>query len=142
MELVPQIADNMTELLAKILEFTKQRRQVLLSNINNADLAGFVPCDLNVNEFSDLLNFAIDEHIANNRIVLQDTDDFQFGSNGCFQISPIIDQKAKKLRISDKNAYLDMQINKLLENSLNQKIALQMLKKKKTLESFSQETTI
>ncbi len=142
MELVPQIADNMTELLAKILEFTKQRRQLLLENISNADVGGFVPSDLNVDEFSDLLNFAIDEHVEHNRIVLQDTNNFQFGSSGHFKISPIVDLRAQKLRISDKNAYLDMQISKLLENSLNQKIAVQLLKKKQAFEPFSQETTI
>lgn len=66
------ITDNITEVLTKIIEFTSSRQKILTENINNVHNFGFIPKDLAVGEFSDLLDSAIDEHIRNKRLVLCD----------------------------------------------------------------------
>ncbi|GAF73781.1 unnamed protein product, partial [marine sediment metagenome] len=73
------ISDNIAELLVKILEFTRNRHQVLAENISNINEAGFVPKDLAVDEFAGLMDGAIDEHQQSRRLVLYDTENFKFG---------------------------------------------------------------
>jgi len=130
------VTDNVTELLVKIIEFTQTRQKILTQNINNIRTVGFAPQDLPVDEFSDLLNAAIDEHIRNRRLMLRDTENFKFGSGGSLQLKPVTDQRAKKLREHKPDEYLELQINKLLENSLNQRIATELLKQKQGLISI------
>jgi flagellar basal body rod protein FlgB len=65
------VTDNITELLVKIIEFTQTRQKILTQNVNNLHTLGFVPQDLAVDEFSDLLNGAIDEHIRSRRLLLR-----------------------------------------------------------------------
>jgi len=124
------ITDNVTELLVKIVKFTEKRQQVLTSNINNMRKADFVPRDLAVDEFSQLLNYAIDEHIQNRRLVLCDTENIKFGTEGTFEVRPMVDGPAKELLDKNPDEYLQLQINKLLENTLNQKVAETLIKQK------------
>ena len=133
----PAVTDNITELLIKIVEFTQARQKLLTRNINNVHKSGFIPKDLDVNEFSTLLNNAINEHIKNHRLVLFDTENIKFGVSGSFEIKPVVDRYSKKLLEKDPNEYLELQINKLLENSLNQKVAAELLKQKQeTVSTF------
>ncbi len=122
------IMNNITELLVKIISFTKALQKILTNNINNMHNAGFVPHDLPVNEFSQLLDYAIDEHTQNHRLVLYDTENIKFGKGGNFKVRPMIDEYAKNLLDKNPDKYLTLQINKLLENALNQKVAEKLIK--------------
>ena len=130
------ITDNVTELLVKIIEFTQTRQKILTRNINNLHTLDFVPQDLVVDEFSDLLNGAIDEHVRNQRLMLRDTQNFKFGSSGDFDVKPVVDQHAKELRDQNPDEYIELQVNKLTENSLNQRIATELLKQKQGIVSI------
>lgn len=130
MNLLRPITDNITEVLVMIIEFTQTRQKILIQNIENAHSPGFVPIDLRASEFSDLLNSAIDEHIHNQRLVLHDTENIKFGMSGNFEARPVADENAKELLQEDRDEYLELQISKLLENSLNQRIAAELLRQR------------
>ena len=123
MKLSSLITDNITELLVKIIEFTQTRQKILTQNINNIHSPGFVPKDVEVDEFSEFLNNAIDEHTRSRRLLLRDTGSIKFGISGSFEVKPIIDKYAKELLEENQDKYLELQINKLSENSLNQRVA-------------------
>lgn len=130
MNLASTITDNVSELLVKIIEFTQARQKVIVQNIINVHDNGFLPKELEVNQFSDLISYAIDEHVQNERLVLQDTKNIKFGPGGSFEIKPIDDEYSRNLLKEDPGKYLDHQVNKLLENSLNQRVAAELLKYK------------
>ena len=130
MNITSLINDNITEILTLLIEFTQARQKILFQNITNSHIQGFVPQELDVNEFSNLLNFAIDEHIRTNRLVLYDTENIKFGSDGDFCFMSIEDESSKVLIENNIDEYYELQIKKLWENSLNQKVAAQLLKQK------------
>ncbi len=130
MNLALLITDNVAELLVRIIEFTEIRQKILIRNLHDSQSPGFVPYDLLVDEFSDLLNVAIDEHIQNRRLVLCDTEHIKFGDSGSFEVKPAVDRYARDLLDEDREQYVDFQIDKLLENSLNQRIAAELLRQK------------
>ncbi len=130
MNLTSLITDNITEILVKIIEFTRTRQKILTQNITNVNNPGFVPKELAVNEFSGLLNNAIDEHIRNQRLLLRDTENIKFGVKGSFEVKPMIDEHSKELLEENRDEYLELQITKLLENSLNQRVAAELLRQK------------
>ena len=130
MNLLPLITDNITELLVKIIEFTQTRRKILSRNVKHAHKPGFIPKDLAVDEFSSLMNQAISEHIQNQRLVFHDTENIKFGLAGSFEINPIVDRQAKQILEKDRDQYLELQIHKLAENSLNQRLAAELLSQK------------
>ena len=128
---LPSLAtDNITELLTKIIEFTQTRQKILTQNMNNIQSQGFIPKDLNVDEFSELLNDAINEHIRNQRLLLRDTENIKFGEEGRVEIRAIPDKYAKEMLENNPDEYIELQINKLLENSLNQRVAAELLRQK------------
>ncbi len=129
------ITDNIAELLVKIIEFTHTRQKVLTRNINNVHNPGFLPEDLLVDEFSDLLHDAIDEHIRSRCLVLRDTENVKFGISGRFEVKPVVDNYAKQLLEGNRDEYVELQINKLLENSLNQRIAAELLRQRQDMVS-------
>ena len=130
MNLLPLVNDNITELLIKIIEFTQIRQKTLIQNIKSIHSSGFVPKDLRVDEFCNLMNGAINEHIQNQRLVLRDTENIKFSISSSFEVKPMIDEYAKELLEEKRDEYLELQINKLLENSLNQRIAAELLKQR------------
>lgn len=130
MNLTSLATDNISELLVKIIEFTQSRQKILTQNINNARCPGFVPKDLAVDEFSGLLNNAIDEHTRNRRLLFCDTKNIKFGPAGRLETQPTIDMSAKELLEKNRNEYIELQVNKLLENSLNQRAAAVLLRQK------------
>jgi flagellar basal body rod protein FlgB len=140
MNLLRPITDNITEVLVMILEFTQTRQKILVQNIQNARSPGFVPIDLTAGEFSNLLNGALDEHIRNQRLVFRDTENVKFGMTGSFEARPVVDENAKELLEGDRDEYLEAQISKLFENSLNQRIAAELLRQRQgtaaTVDSF------
>ena len=130
MNLMSLITDNITEILIKIVKFTQTRQKLLIQNIINVRNPGFVPQELEVDEFSDLLNNAIDEHVRNQRLVLCDTENIKFGGSGSIELKPVIDEHGIKLLEEDRDEYIERQINKLWENSINQKVAAELLRQK------------
>ena len=130
MNLTPLITDNITEILVKIIEFTHTRQKIIIRNITSMNNPGFVPQKLAVKEFSGLLNSAIDEHIENQRLVLRDTENIKFGTSGNFDVKPTVDKQSKLLLEKNRDEYLEAQIKKLLENSLNQRVAAELLRNK------------
>jgi len=130
MNLTPLVTDNITELLVKIIEFTCTRQKIIIRNITNMNNPGFVPKKLAVKEFSGLLNNAINEHIQNQRLLLRDTESIKFGTSGSFEIKSTVDKQSKLLLEKNRDEYLEEQINRLLENSLNQKVATELLRQK------------
>jgi len=136
MKLTSLITDNVTELLVKIIEFTKNRQKILTRNINNIHSPGFVPKDLAVDEFCGVLNTSINEHTRSQRLLFCDTKNIKFGAAGSLEAQPKIDKYAKELLEENRNEYLELQINKLLENSLNQRIAAELLRQKQGMISI------
>ena len=135
MNLMSLITDNITEILVKIIEFTHNRQKILSQNITNVNKPGFVPKELAVEEFSNLLNNALEEHIRNQRLILRDTENIKFGVRGSFEVKPMADKHSKELLEKNRDKYLELQINKLLENSLNQRVAAKLLRQKQQMVS-------
>ena len=135
MKLASLITDNIAEILVKIIEFTRTRHKILARNINNIDDPGFVPKDLVADEFSDRLNAAIDEHIENRRLILRDSENVKFGISGSFEVKPVVDKYAKALLQENPDEYIELQINKLSENALNQRVAAELLRRKQGVAS-------
>ena len=133
MNLSLPITDNVTEILVKIIKFTRTRQQILMQNINNLHNPAFVPKDLAVDEFCGLLDGAIQEHLRSQCLVLCDTENIKFGAEGTFEIRPIPDEHAMKLLEKNRDEYLELQMNKLLENSLNKKVAAELLRQKQRI---------
>ena len=133
MNLSSLVMDNITELLVKIIEFIQIRKKVLTKNMNNLNSPGFIPKDLATEEFSELLKNAIDEHVRNHRLVLCDTKNIKFGVGGNFETKAVIDKYAKELFEENQDKYIELQIDKLLENSLNQRVAAELLKQRQEM---------
>ncbi len=128
MDVLSLIPDNLSELLVKVLQFTDQRRDILYRNIHSVRMPDFVPHDMPVLEFADALNSALAEHIRNHRLLFCDTENIKFGPKTKMQIAPVVDHHANALLQKDRDEYLECQINKLLENSLNRKVAAELLR--------------
>lgn len=128
MDMLSLIPDNLSELLVKILQFTEQRRDILYRNIHSARTPDFIPHDMPVYEFAEALNSALAEHVRNRRLLFCDTENIKFGPRTKMQIAPVVDHHAQALLQEDRDEYLECQINKLLENSLNRKVAVELLR--------------
>ena len=127
MDLLSPIPDNLTELLAKIIRFTELRRDVLYQNMHNTRTPGFVPQELPVSEFVRVLNGAIAEHMQNHRLLFCDTEHIKFGPNSRMEVHPQPDAHASMVLERSRDEYVELQVGKLLENSLNRKIARELL---------------
>ncbi len=132
MDLSLLIEDNIDEILVRIIEFTRRRHKIITDNINNIDMPGFVPVCLDVEQFADIMNGALAEHLLNDRLVLADTESITFQQGGSFEAKTIIDQDAKELFENDIAAYMQTQREKLKENSLHNRIANEILRQKQT----------
>jgi flagellar basal body rod protein FlgB len=122
------ITDSVAELLVKILEFTRLRQKILIHNVHNLNKPDFVPKDLPVDEFCSVLNRALVEHIQHRRLLFQDTENVTFGENSLMEVTPLRDEKAEVLLPARPDQYIELQISKLLENSLNYKLAAELLR--------------
>lgn len=120
--------DNVSELLLKIIAFTRTRHDLLSENIKGIRTQGFLPLDLQVDEFADVMAQAVDEHVRNERLVLCDSDSITFGEGGLVEAEPVVDERAMELFQRDIEMYLQHQMCKLRENLLNQKIAVELLR--------------
>jgi len=133
---LPSLAtDNIAEILLKIVEFTHRRERILNENISNLHKPCYIPKDLEVEEFSKMMNEAILEHIQNRQLLFHDTENIRFGPYGSFEARPVVDDESRALLQIDTDEYLYRQTEKLLENSLNNRVATELLKKKQGIAS-------
>jgi flagellar basal body rod protein FlgB len=130
MDLLSLIPDNITEVLVEIMRFTELRRPILHRNIHSVDTPGFIPHDLPVREFADVLDAAVTEHLRNHRLLFRDTANIWFGVRGSARVRPVVDAHAHALLQKSRDEYIEMQVNKLLENALNRKVAGELLQQK------------
>ena len=130
MKIESAVTDNVSDILHKIIEFTDRRAEVLSDNIRRMHEDGFVPMDLPVEEFSQLMNDALCEHVLNKRLLLKDSENVVFGPDGKFTVNKIADRFARELLEEDEDAYIDGQVEKMLENNINRKVAAQLLRQK------------
>lgn len=124
--------DHIDELLMSIIKFTKKRHQLLKANLKNSTDHEYQPLDLEVEIFSEKLNGALCEYLQNKRLVWSDCETIKFGKDGDMRLESIKDLYARELLVTDHDQYVEYQVAKLLENSLNQKVAMQLLESKKT----------
>jgi flagellar basal body rod protein FlgB len=129
------ITDNVSELLVKILEFTRARHEVLVENIDDMYNPDFLPKDLDVEQFAELMDEAIDEHQLCGRLRLRDTRYIKFGENGRFEVHVVVDEDAKELLEQNVKDYVKLQKNKLKENLVNYRLAREILKQKQGITS-------
>ncbi|MBW8034334.1 MAG: hypothetical protein FVQ79_01305 [Planctomycetes bacterium] len=137
MNITATLTDNITEILNKVLDFTKQRHNILTDNIVNVNLDDFKPKDLDSPGFADTMSLAVYEHARNDRLLLRDNENIKFIAGGFMETTPVIDENAESLLKNNKEIYLKMQINKLSENLLNRKVAEQLLKQKQAKNSMA-----
>ncbi len=129
MDLLPLIPDNITEVLTKIIRFSALRSVVLHRNIEEADTPGYVPADLPVSEFAEILDEAVVEHLRSRRLLFRDTANITFCENGRMNVQPVVDDLAHALRQVNPDEYVALQVSKLRENSLNRQVTIQLLKR-------------
>jgi hypothetical protein len=82
------------------------------------------------------MNLAVVEHVCKERLVLRDTENIKFISGGKFEVKTISDRYARELLENDLSQYLEFQINKLSENSINQKVAKELFRQKEGISLF------
>ena len=136
MKVTTKTLDNITEVLTQIIEFTERRRDILTRNISDYQNEGFQPMDLPVIEFADCMTEAVAEHVSSQRLLLCDREHVRFGKGGCFDALPIVDSQALDLLSTDSKQYLQFQIQKLSENLMNNKIAVELLNQKRQRHSL------
>ncbi len=124
------IADNISDVLVKIIYFTQLRRRVLHENLGKADEPAFMPQDMPVREFADALNGAVAEHLQYRRLLFRDTPNVKFGPNNTMEVCPVADAQAHTLLQTNRDEYTELQISKLLENCLNRRVAQELLRQK------------
>ncbi|MBN1509258.1 MAG: hypothetical protein JW955_20605 [Sedimentisphaerales bacterium] len=129
MDLLPFIPDNITEVLVKIVQFTELRRGILNGNVRALHTPGYAPRDLPILEFANLLHVAVGEHLRHRRLLFHDTTNIKFGGGGTMRVHPITDDHARRLLETSPDEYLNLQIGRLLENSLNWKVARELLRR-------------
>jgi flagellar basal body rod protein FlgB len=124
------IADNISDVLVKVIHFTQLRRRVLHENLHHVGTPGFTPKDMPVREFAEALEMAVAEHLQHHRLLLCDTANIKFGPNNTMEAWPVPDPHAHALLQADRDKYTEFQIDKLLENCLNRRVAEELLRQK------------
>ena len=130
MKVSSRTKDIVSELLQIVINFTNLRQKLLIANINNSDSPAFVPKDLPVHEFSRIISCALQIYPARRSLVLYDTKHIKFKRFGTFSVTAVADFKSEKLLTSNRDVYLQTQIDKLMENALNQRVAKELLRQK------------
>lgn len=129
----PQINDNLSDVLSKVLHFTNERHRLLINNLNNVNNPGYTPKDLDAHEFASLMEAALAEHITNGRLAYLDAQNTTFGQDSTLNLTPAVDKKAKNLFQNDSKAYIKLQTEKLAENATNNRIAVELIRKKNNM---------
>lgn len=130
-----EVEDNVSEVLTMVIEFARRRQELLTENVANYNKPGFVPMEYPVSEFAELMSGAISEHICSERLLLRDGEHVKFGEDGSFEVKPTVDDEALLLFEKDIKAYLELQAKKLSENSINSRLARDLLKQRQMVTS-------
>ena len=130
MDLSSLVQDNIDEILVKIIQFTHIRHTVISENIRNCRTAGFVPRFVDAEDFAKVISAALTEHQRNNCLALCDSRTISFLPDGDFRLEYQIDTEAAGLVENDFEAYIQLQKNRLKENSINNKTACALLEHK------------
>lgn len=141
MDVASTTRENITEVLTQILAFTERRKEILTRNIVDFRTDDFVPQDLPAGEFARCMTRALAEHLCRNRLLFCDSSHVRFESNGAFSIDPVPDPKALDLLQTDPRQYVQIQIQKLSENMMNNRIAAQLLRQVKNKAASAREYT-
>jgi hypothetical protein len=120
--------DNITEVLHRIIDYTERRRDVLTRNIFDFRQDNYCPHDLPESEFALRMTEAISEHVRSERLLFCDSDHVRFHGGGDFEIEPVPDSAARDLMHNSISDYLKLQIQKLSENLMNNRIAAELLR--------------
>ncbi len=136
MHISSTIMDNVAEVLAKIREFTRRRREVIAENILNVNVPGYEPKDLDVDEFADLMTQAISEHILSRRLLLCDGENIHFGANGAFETQTVVDVDARRILAENSKEYLQYQFRKFSQTLVNNRLANTLLVKRQSKSSL------
>ena len=123
-----QIINNITEVLLRIIHYTERRRDVLTRNIFDYRQADYCPQDMPEAEFAQRMTEAVSEHIRSERLLFCDSEHVRFYGGGGFDIQPVPDAQAKDLLSRNVHDYLKLQIQKLSENLMNNRIATELLR--------------
>ena len=123
-------ADNVVEVLEKIVEFTSRRHRILTDNILNVNTPGYIPMDVNVEGFAGVIAEGLTEYLQSERLLLHDIQNVIFGANGSFESPSAVDHEAIDLFQKDLKEYLRFEIRKYSENLLNNKIGLELLRQR------------
>jgi hypothetical protein len=127
MDLSSLIRDNIDDVLVKIIRFTHIRHRVILENIRNCHAVGFVPRQVDVEDFAKVISVALSEHQRTKRLVLCDSESVSFMPGGRLSIKLKVDMTAKRLFEEDFDRYLCLQEQRLNENTINNKTACALL---------------
>ena len=123
----PDYYDHICYILELIIRFTNQRHDLITHNIADINDDNFVPLEFPVQDFAKTIENAIVECICSERLLLKDTDMIRFGVDGSVEVESVIDEKALELFEKDINAYMELQADKLSENSVNNRVAKKLL---------------
>ena len=130
LEKATHVTDNISELLLNIFQFAQARQKTLVTNIRNMDTPGFVPTDLPCRQFAHLMHIALDAHQLSDTLLLADTKYIRFLGQGRFEVKPVPDTHAKELLDTSKERYIQFEVEKIIENAVNQRFAAQLLREK------------
>lgn len=140
MKITTRQTDNVIEILTKVLEFTDRRAKVLHNNIVNVNTENYRPADLDASAFADLMGQALSSHLISDRLILIDSEYIKFGPNGTFEAIPFTDNQAFELLTADTKQYLKLQMKKISENQMNNKVAIQLIEQKQSKKSILKKT--
>jgi len=127
MDLSSLIRDNIDDVLVKIIQFTHICHKVILENINNCHSSGFIPRQVDVEDFAKVISAALSEHQKTRRLVLCDSESVSFMPGGRLNVKMKVDTAARRLFEQDLNRYLSLQRQRLNENTINNKTACALL---------------
>ncbi len=120
--------DNIVEVLGKIIDFTVKRAELINKNIKSIDNEDYKPVDFDVDEFAEVMAYAVYQHSRLKRLVFKDAYHTSFGKGGEVTSRVCVDQKAKELFENDIESYVKAQKKKLAENATNQALARHILR--------------
>jgi flagellar basal body rod protein FlgB len=130
LEKATHVTDNISELLLSIIHFTRARHKTLIKNIRNVNIPGFIPTDLPCRQFANQMNVALDSHQISNTLLMADTEHISFLGDGQFEVNSIPDPRAQELLDTNKEQYIQFEVDKIIENAVSQRFAAQLLREK------------
>jgi len=141
MDVTSETIDNLTLVLTRILDFTGRRQQVLTGNLLHYRQEGFVPRDLPLEEFTRCMTLAVSEHLRSERLLFRDSRHIRFRFCGQFEADPVVDEQGLLLLRTDIQRYRQYQKKKLSDNTLNTRMAQQLLMRKRRQTAVRTEKT-